>query len=104
MTRAKNQANGRQTRTEDSRRNAQAVAVAGAPGRTGTGCPQGGTEATCSERQGDQNSYFLKTLEQRDAGRKTGWYDTARTVLPLPLSLFGETEKDTKMDGWTGNL
>ena len=93
MTRAKNQANGRQTRTEDSRRNAQAVAVAGAPGRTGTGCSEG-----------EQNDYFLKTLEQGDTGGKTGWSDTAWTVLPLPLFLYGEAEKDTKMDGWTGNL
>ena len=53
---------------------------------------------------GRPEQLLIKTLEQRDAGRKTGWYDTARTVLPLPLFLFRETEKDTKMDGWTGNL
>ena len=46
----------------------------------------------------------FKKARTKGRGKETGWYDTARTVLPLPLFLYGETEKDTKMDGWTGNL
>ena len=46
----------------------------------------------------------FKKARTEGRGKETGWYDTARTVLPLPLFLYGETEKDTKMDGWTGNL